>query len=139
MVNLTCFDLKMEIFVKSDKGRRTLWFLWIHRFWPMKCLCNLYCTYVWLERIHGIGYWTRLLGFGLGAQLFSILWFMRRTWLKMIIEGQLLMNPLWLDWYDYEMMYEWLLSDEYDVCDHMLWLFFYLECKELCGDMNYMI
>ena len=66
----------------------------------------------------GIG--TRLLGFGLGAQLFSILWFMRRTWLKMIIEGQLLMNPLWLDWYDYDMMYEWLLGDEYDVCDHML-------------------
>ena len=138
-MDLTCFALKMENFLKSVSVRRTLWFLWIHRIWPMKCLCNLYCTYVWLERIHGIGNWTRLLGFGLGAQLFSILWFLRRTWLKMIIEGQLLMNPLWLDWYDYEMMYEWLLSDEYDVCDHMLWLFFYLECKELCGDMNYMI
>jgi hypothetical protein len=137
--DLTCFALKMENFVKSGKVRRTLSFSWIRRFWPMKCLCNLYCTYVWLERIHGIGNWTRLLGFGLGAQLFSILWFLRRTWLKMIIEGQLLMNPLWLDWYDYEMMYEWLLGDEYDVCDHMLWLFFYLECKELCGDMNYMI
>ena len=31
------------------------------------------------------------------------------------------------------MVYEWLLSDEYDVCDHMLYLFLYLDCKELCG------
>ena len=33
------------------------------------------------------------------------------------------------------MMYEWLLSDEYDVCDHMLYLFLYLDCKELCGNI----
>ena len=33
------------------------------------------------------------------------------------------------------MMYEWLLSDECDVCDHMLYLFLYLDCKELCGDV----
>jgi hypothetical protein len=84
--DLTCFALKMENFVKSGKVRRTLSFSWIRRFWPMKCLCNLYCTYVWLERIHGIGNWTRLLGFGLGAQLFSILWF---------LETNLVENDFW--------------------------------------------
>lgn len=93
-LNLFCFE--NGNFVKSDQLRRTLEFLLILHMWPMKCFCNLYCTYMWLVRIHGIGDWARLLGFGLGAQLFSILWFMRRTWLKMIIEGQLLMNPLWI-------------------------------------------
>jgi hypothetical protein len=33
------------------------------------------------------------------------------------------------------MVYEWLLSDEYDVCDHMLYLFLYLDCKELYGNV----
>jgi hypothetical protein len=27
------------------------------------------------------------------------------------------------------------LSDEYDVCDHMLYLFLYLDCKELYGNV----
>jgi hypothetical protein len=34
------------------------------------------------------------------------------------------------------MIYEWLLSEEYEVCDHMLYLFLYLDCKELCGNVG---
>jgi hypothetical protein len=68
---LTCFALKMRIFVKSDKERRILSFSWIHRIWSMQCLSNRYCTYMWLVRIHGIGNWACLLGFWLKC---SITW-----------------------------------------------------------------
>jgi hypothetical protein len=33
-------------------------------------------------------------------------------------------------------MYGWLLGDDYDVCDHMLYLLLYLDYEELCGDME---
>jgi hypothetical protein len=65
----------MEKFLKSVSVRRTLWFLWILRIWPMKCLCILYCTYKWLVRIHGIGNWACLLGFDSKCSINLMLWF----------------------------------------------------------------
>ena len=72
-----------------------MWFLWIRRIWPMKCLRNLYCTHMWTVRIQGIGYWACLLGFELIIQLILSYDLERRTWLKMTFENQLIVNPLW--------------------------------------------
>jgi len=61
----TCFVLKMEFFWKSDKERRTLWFWWFCRSWPMKHTCILYCTHMWFKCIHSWGVGPCLVGFDL--------------------------------------------------------------------------
>jgi hypothetical protein len=96
----------------------------------------LYCTHMWPRGMLSWGIETCLLDFGFNAQLF---FYVVPLGDELDCEWVLRANCLWilygLDWYDYEMMYEWLLGDEYDVCDHMLYLFLYLDCKELCGNV----
>jgi hypothetical protein len=60
------------------------------------------------------------------------------------------MNPLWIvdityvemidGVYMWQLHVNWIMDVVgdciYIVCDHMLYLFLYLDCKELCGDME---
>jgi len=61
---LTCFTLKMEFFWKNDKERRTLWFWWYCRSWPVKRTCILNFIYIWSKCIHSWGTRVCLRGFG---------------------------------------------------------------------------
>jgi hypothetical protein len=88
--------LKMEIFVKSEKERRTLWFLWFRRNWPVRLNCMPYCIHMWLRGMLSWGVGTCLLGFGSIAQLFIMLWFWETNLLKMVFKSRLFYVSLWI-------------------------------------------
>jgi len=76
---ITCFTLKMELFWKSGKVRRTLWFWWFCRIWPVKRTCMHTYTHMWLMCIHSWGNWVVCLVFGSIVLVVLKLWNMRWT------------------------------------------------------------
>ena len=55
----------------------------------------------------------------------------RRTLSKMTFKAEYPVNLLWLIWYDYMKICEWLIDVEYDVYHSMVDFNLYMNCKKL--------
>jgi len=86
---------------------------------------------MWLMCIHSWGNWVVFLVFGSIAIIVLKLWNDRRTLLKFMFKTELLANLLWIVWYDYMKLCEWLMSVEYDVNHSMMYFSPLLELWEI--------
>jgi len=55
--------------------------------------------------------------------------------LKILFKIKYLANLLWIVWYDYMRICEWLLGVEYDVYHNVLYFLLYLNCEKLYEDV----
>jgi len=120
--------------------RRTSWFLRFRRIWSVKLTCKHNFTNMWLMCIPSWGNWVCFHSVDSIAIVVLKLWNDRRTLSKMVFKTGYLENLLWIVWYDYQKMYEWLIGVEYDVV--IVWYTFLFtwimrNCMKLliCGDV----
>jgi hypothetical protein len=83
--------------------------LWFRRVWPVKHQDILYCTHMWPGGMLSWGIGTCLLGFGLKAQLFLMLWFWETKFVENVLRADCFMNPLWI----VDMTYVEMIDDVY--------------------------
>jgi len=86
---------------------------------------------MWLTCIHSWGIRVCLLSFDWIASIILKLWNNRRTLSKMVFKTEYLANLLWLVWYDYMRMWEWLIGVEHDVYHRVIYFFLYLNYDKL--------
>jgi len=81
---------------------------------------------MWLMCIHSWGNWVCFLSFDSIAIVVLKLWNDRRTLSKMVFKTECLENLLWIVWYDYVVICEWLIGIEYDAYHNVLYFLLYL-------------
>ena len=55
----------------------------------------------------------------------------------MVFKGEYFVNLLWIVWYDFMNMCEWLIGVEHDVYHSMVDFLLYLDCKKLYGVVDW--
>jgi len=92
----------------------------------VKRTCIHNCIHMWLMCIHSWGNWVCFLSSDSIAIVVLKLWNDRRTLSKMVFKTGCLENLLWIVWYDYAVICEWLIGIEYDAYHNVLYFLLYL-------------
>jgi hypothetical protein len=110
---------------------------WHDRVLPVKHQGILYCTHMWPRGMLSWGVGTCLLGFGLKAQLFLMLWFWETNFVENVLRADCFMNPLWIvdityvemidDVYMWQLYVDWMVN-VVDDCIYVKWWWIVVDC-----------
>jgi len=129
-MDLTWFCFENELVLQNDTMRRTWWILWFYCIWPVKRTCILYFTHMWSRCIHSWGIESCLFGLDLFVSIIFEVVNERRTLSKIVFKTKYLENLLWIVWYDYMKISEWLICVENDIYLSMKYFLLYLDCEK---------